>query len=181
MVSSVSTTLTNCPGHRTPSRFSKRGLQPDGAGGRIHRVVDHAESARACPRPGSSWGKARARRACAGRFSRRMAARCCSGTLKFTNIGRDLVDHHQRHVVRLHQVAGVHQQVAGAPGDRGADGRVAEVEFGALDGRRVAFQGGAGAFDGRLGGARGLAGHVGAGLRLVVLRLRDNAGRSSSA
>ena len=44
--------------------------------------------------------------------------------------GRDLMDHHQRNVVGLHQIAGVDQQVAGASGEGRADLAVTEIELG---------------------------------------------------
>src|ERR1039458_9789149 len=49
---------------------------------------------------------------------------------------RDLVDHHQRHVVHLHQVARLHQQVAGAALDGRVDFAIAQVELGGRDGGR---------------------------------------------
>ena len=61
-----------------------------------------------------------------------MAARCCSGTPKPTKMGDTLVDHHQRHVVHLDQIARMHQQIAGAAGERGADLAVAQVQLGAF-------------------------------------------------
>ena len=50
-------------------------------------------------------------------------ARCCSGTLKLTKIGVDLVDHDQRHVIGLHEIAGDDQQIAGPAGDRRRESR----------------------------------------------------------
>ena len=76
-----------------------------------------------------------------------MAARCCSGHAEIDEDRRDLVDHHQRHVVRLHQISGVHQQVAGAAGNRRMDLAVAQVQLGGdrprlgrLSARRARFR-----------------------------------------
>jgi len=86
---------------------------------------------------------------------------------------RDLVDHHQRHVVHLHQVARVYQQVPGATRNGRADLAIAQVELGPVHRRLVAGERRARAFDAGLRGLCGGARDVGVGARLVGLRLRS--------
>ncbi len=67
-----------------------------------------------------------------------MAGICCSGAVKIDRDRLQLGDRqHARHIVGVHDVAGVHQAEAGAAGQRRLDGGVGQLHLGAVDGRLV--------------------------------------------
>ena len=171
MVSSVSTTVTNWPGHSRPSRFSNvafRWMVPVEAS-TVLSITESYPVARAAGivlRRHAHCQLAVGAEAPDGR-------QVLLGHAEVHEDRRDLVDHHQRHVVHLDQVAGVHQQVPGASRNGRVDLAITQVELGPVHRGQVARERRARAFDAGLGGARGGARDVGVGARLVGLRARS--------
>ena len=131
----------------------------DGSGSGIHRVIDH----RKVTLGGTVGVVARIH---AHRHLMPAAETPDGGKMLLRHIEihegrRQLMDHHQRNVISLHQVSGVYQQVAGAAGDGRVDLAVTQVEFRGVHRGLVAFQRGPGAVDGGPAGAGRFAGHVG--------------------
>ena len=171
-VSSVSATVTNCPGHSSRSWFSNaafRWMVPVVAS-TVLSITERVPLGRVrCASPSTS--------ARTGELTPRAqpphVGQALLGNAEIHENRLDPVNHHQRHVVHLHQVAGMHQQVAGPPSDRRADLAVSQIELRGCDCGFVGLQRGLGRVDARLRGAHRLAGDIGGGFRLVQLRTRS--------
>ncbi len=112
------------------------GLELDGAGRRVDGVVDEGQGAAVGGAAGRGGGGGELAGGLAGTDLVEVALRHREGHVD----GLELLDHDQRQVVDLDHVAGVHQQPAGAAGDRRRDRRPAEVDPRLLEGRLVGLQ-----------------------------------------
>ena len=143
----------------------------NGAGGGVHGIVDHRK------RPRGGAPRIVLRRYF--HFQLAVGAETPDGRQVLLGDAEvhknrgECMDRHQRHVVRLHQIARVHQQVPGAPRDGRVDLAITQVELGPVHRRQVAGQRRARAFDAGLGGPRGCMRDLGIGPRLVGLRARS--------
>ena len=126
-------------------------LQVDGAGGAVHGVVDHREAARDGAAGVVLGEDPNFQRV--GRLQTADGREVLFGNAEVDEDGLHLVQDHQGDIVYFHQVAGLHQQVAGPSGDGRLDFAVAQVQPGGGGGGHVGVERGLGAIDAGVGGA----------------------------